>query len=343
MTAAFAPRWSAARALPAVSSAAKQRARGSARSRLCIVAASEPAERTAQPAVQREAYEWRGHRVSYERVGAATGAKKPPVVVVHGFGSNARHFRRLTQALAKQDYVVYCPDLLGFGDSAKPAVAYTPTLWAQLVADFTRDVVGERAVLLGNSIGRRARAEEGALPLSRPSAVPPCCWALSHAGSLTLLRDRGSPVIAQPSRGGDCARRAGRGQRPHSAERRCRCGACSGLGFSCCAEMPASCMWAGMNQRGLYKDSLLLAASAPIFWLIEWLLKQPGLARSLFDGFRSKPRVEKILREQVYRNESQVNDELVDILYQPSEDPDALGVFVEVRRQQQQPARCVRG
>jgi hypothetical protein len=91
---------------------------------------------------------------------------------------------------------------------------------------------------------------------------------------------------------------------------------------------------AGMNQRGLYKDSALLAVTAPIFWLIEWLLKQPGLARNLFDGFRSKPRVESILRTQVYRNESQVNDELVDILYQPSEDPDALGVFVEVRQEQ---------
>ena len=33
----------------------------------------------------------------------------------------------------------------------------------------------------------------------------------------------------------------------------------------------------------------------------------------------------------MYKRPSQVDDTLVDLLYAPSEDPDALGVFVEVR------------
>jgi hypothetical protein len=53
-----------------------------------------------------------------------------------------------------------------------------------------------------------------------------------------------------------------------------------------------------MNQRGLYGDSALLAAMAPLFKAVEWLLRQPKFARSMFNAFRSKANVEKILREQ---------------------------------------------
>ncbi len=102
-----------------------------------------------------ETWTWRGHRISYERFGAADGSSAPPLVIVHGFGSSARHFRRLTSALS-QHYTVYAPDLLGFGASAKPAVEYTPRLWAAQTEDFLRDVVAQPAVLVGNSIGRHA-------------------------------------------------------------------------------------------------------------------------------------------------------------------------------------------
>ena len=86
-----------------------------------------------------------------------------------------------------------------------------------------------------------------------------------------------------------------------------------------------------MNQRGLYGDSPALLASAPIFAVLEWLLKQPAIARYLFDGFRSKARVKNILLQQVYRRPDMVDDNLVDILFTPSEDPNAVGVFVEAR------------
>jgi hypothetical protein len=81
-------------------------------------------------------------------------------------------------------------------------------------------VVGERAVLLGNSIGRRARGEEAA---GQQHLLLPVRLLRAHSG----YAPRFVPVLAQPSRGGDCTRRAGHGQRPHSAQRRCRCGAAS--------------------------------------------------------------------------------------------------------------------
>jgi hypothetical protein len=82
-------------------------------------AASEPAADAAElagaPALETRTWLWRHegaeHRISYERL-AGTGAG-PPVVVSHGFGSNARHFRRLTAALAAAGYTVFAPDLLG--------------------------------------------------------------------------------------------------------------------------------------------------------------------------------------------------------------------------------------
>lgn len=42
----------------------------------------------------------------------------------------------------------------------------------------------------------------------------------------------------------------------------------------------------GMNQRGLYKDSLQLAVMRPIFELFEFLLKRKNIAAFLFSKFR---------------------------------------------------------
>jgi pimeloyl-ACP methyl ester carboxylesterase len=55
------------------------------------------------------------------------------------------------------DYRCYAIDLLGFGGSAKPTpgqpLSYTFATWAQQIADFCDQVVGEAAFLIGNSIG----------------------------------------------------------------------------------------------------------------------------------------------------------------------------------------------
>jgi len=51
---------------------------------------------------------------------------------------------------------VYAIDLIGFGSSAQPKpneLAYTFETWGQQIVDFVREVVGDRAILVGNSIG----------------------------------------------------------------------------------------------------------------------------------------------------------------------------------------------
>lgn len=65
---------------------------------------------------------------------------KPPVVLVHGFGASAYHWRYVVPELAKK-YSVYAVDLLGFGLSEKPSVVYNGySIWSEQLRDFTREV-----------------------------------------------------------------------------------------------------------------------------------------------------------------------------------------------------------
>jgi len=105
--------------------------------------------------IDRSTYAWRGHTVAYARAGPPTG---PPVVLLHGFGASAGHWRKLVKPLTDAGHAVYAPDLLGFGASDKPALEYSTPLWRDLVLDFVRDIVqadgaGPGAVLVGNSLG----------------------------------------------------------------------------------------------------------------------------------------------------------------------------------------------
>ncbi|MQL88738.1 hypothetical protein Taro_021305 [Colocasia esculenta] len=90
---------------------------------------------------------WRGRKIHYVEQG-----RGPPVVLIHGFGASAFHWRYNIPELAKQ-YKVYALDLLGFGWSEKAIIEYDATVWRDQVADFLKDIVKEPAVLVGNSLG----------------------------------------------------------------------------------------------------------------------------------------------------------------------------------------------
>eukprot|EP00898_Chlorokybus_atmophyticus_P001770 jgi/Chlat1/2594/Chrsp178S02448 len=94
---------------------------------------------------------WEGHNINYIKHGE-TG---PPVVLVHGFGASAYHWRYNIPALAKH-HRVYALDLLGFGlsDKATGETVYGSELWSRQLATFIDEVVGgEPCVLAGNSLG----------------------------------------------------------------------------------------------------------------------------------------------------------------------------------------------
>ena len=101
---------------------------------------------------------WRGYKIGYCAEGLedqGLAKDKPAIVLIHGFGASVGHWRKNVPALA-QKFRVYAIDLIGFGSSAQPKpseLTYTFETWGHQVADFVREVVGDRAILVGNSIG----------------------------------------------------------------------------------------------------------------------------------------------------------------------------------------------
>ncbi|MCP9494389.1 MAG: alpha/beta hydrolase [Pyrinomonadaceae bacterium MAG19_C2-C3] len=97
-------------------------------------------------------YEWTYGEVFYRVAG---NANNPPLVFVHDIAPGVssfmwwRNFGRLSA-----NFRVYALDLLGFGASAKPPVApYSTDFYVTQIADFLRDVVGEKATLVGSGLG----------------------------------------------------------------------------------------------------------------------------------------------------------------------------------------------
>ncbi|KAK4262152.1 hypothetical protein QN277_027741 [Acacia crassicarpa] len=90
---------------------------------------------------------WRGHKIHYVVQGEGS-----PVVLIHGFGASAFHWRYNIPELAKR-HKVYAIDLLGFGWSDKAVIEYDALVWRDQVVDFLKDIVKEPAVLVGNSLG----------------------------------------------------------------------------------------------------------------------------------------------------------------------------------------------
>ena len=86
---------------------------------------------------------------------------------------------------------------------------------------------------------------------------------------------------------------------------------------------------AGGMSAFRYEDVPLLAR--PILYLVKNYALKGKLGEKFFADFKTKKNVESILRKQgVYKNQVNVDDELLDILLGPSEDEGAATVFLKV-------------
>ena len=101
---------------------------------------------------------WAGFESRYTQLGPHrihyyVGGEGSPIVVVHGLGSRASNWRPLITGLIKR-HRVYAPDLLGFGDSDKPADAdYSIAAQTELVRQFLDDQQLPKTDLAGWSMG----------------------------------------------------------------------------------------------------------------------------------------------------------------------------------------------
>ncbi|MDX2232615.1 MAG: alpha/beta fold hydrolase [Leptolyngbyaceae cyanobacterium bins.349] len=146
-----------------------------------------------------QTWHWQGFAITYKHY----GDHGPAVVLIHGFGASLGHWRKNLPTLA-QSCRVYAIDLLGFGASAKPTpsetVTYTFETWGQQIADFCREVVGEPAFLVGNSIGCIAamQAAVDTPEISRGVALLNCSLRLLHdrrRATQPWLKRAGAPLL----------------------------------------------------------------------------------------------------------------------------------------------------
>lgn len=79
----------------------------------------------------------------------------PPLVLLHGGGSNSTHFEEMVPLLAKE-FRVYTPDLRGFGATVRPSQPpLSHELWLSDLAGFLGKLGLERIALAGWSLGGR--------------------------------------------------------------------------------------------------------------------------------------------------------------------------------------------
>lgn len=88
-----------------------------------------------------------GLPLGYRRAGDG-----PPIVLIHGLGSDSRDWCRLMPILAER-YTVYAPDLPGLGQSPQLAADYRPRQLARLMGGFLDELGIESAAVVGSSLG----------------------------------------------------------------------------------------------------------------------------------------------------------------------------------------------
>jgi pimeloyl-ACP methyl ester carboxylesterase len=110
-----------------------------------------------------------------------TAGEGSPLVLLHALGEDALDWRWVIPALARA-HRVCAPDLPGFGDSAKPAVDYSPAFFERFLAAFLDALGIERAAVVGNSLG-------GLAALRLALSDPPRVTALGLVDSAGLGRE----------------------------------------------------------------------------------------------------------------------------------------------------------
>ena len=131
-------------------------------------------------------WQWKSFPIGYQQAGTEN-ADAPPVLLIHGFGASSIHWRKNVPELAKT-FRVYAIDLLGYGKSAKPTpnepLSYTFETWGEQIVDFCREVIGEPAFLVANSIGCVVAMQAA---VDAPEQI---CGVVMLDCSLRLLHDR---------------------------------------------------------------------------------------------------------------------------------------------------------
>jgi len=92
-------------------------------------------------------YNYRFGEISYIKKGSGS-----PLLLLHSpvMGGSKSEWEDLIDSLSRK-HTVYAPDLLGFGNSAKPEISYSSYLYASFINDFTENVICEKTVVIASN------------------------------------------------------------------------------------------------------------------------------------------------------------------------------------------------
>ena len=103
-------------------------------------------------------WNWNGFKICWSVTGEDN---EIPIIFLHGFGANRKHWRNNLEYFAKRNCASYSIDLLGFGDSDQPGIrqirGLNNDIWCNQVRDFIAQVIRPKntgkVILIGNSLG----------------------------------------------------------------------------------------------------------------------------------------------------------------------------------------------
>lgn len=118
-------------------------------------------------------FNYDGFRISYEQRGRKQGANERPMVLIHGLLLPRRHHYPLADALAERGNRVILIDLLGHGESERPAHSryYRMELFAKQVVGLLDHLDIPEAVIGGTSLGANVTLEVADLAPDRTRAM----------------------------------------------------------------------------------------------------------------------------------------------------------------------------
>lgn len=224
----------------------------------------------------------------------------PIVLLVHGFGASTYHWRYILPALCAAGCRVYAIDCLGFGMSDKALVDYEGyDVWKHQISDFIKEVIhaecgkDEKVCLVGNSLGGyNSLATAASFPHLVESVV-----LLNGAGRFDFSSDSDSTVEV-----------AARKEEEETLD-------ASHVKNFVPKELPEASI----------SDML---SSMPMLEALGSILKR-FLVGVTFIYTKQPARVKQVLR-QVYWNDDQIDDDLVESILAPAQDPKAASVFYRV-------------
>lgn len=118
-------------------------------------------------------FNYDGFRISYEQRGRKQGAADRPIVLIHGLLLPRRHNYPIAKALAERGNRVILIDLLGHGESERPAHSryYRMELFARQVVALLDHLDISEAVIGGTSLGANVTLEVADLAPERTKAM----------------------------------------------------------------------------------------------------------------------------------------------------------------------------